>query len=122
MLTREEMVKSKTRKELKRPLYYIRTGYASEAVSRQQIWIVDSDNYETIAISDTGGYIDSEEEECFPSLESMLNAKHDKVRHPILRSKNLLMSPIFEQLERRLCLDPYQQIDAGRRTSTEQKK
>jgi hypothetical protein len=122
MLPRAKMVKSKERKELKRPLYYIRTGYAAEAVSRQQIWIIDSDNYETIAVSDTGSYIDSEEEACFPSLERMLNAKHDKERHPILRSKNLLISPIFEQLERRLCLDPYQQIDAERKTSTEQRR
>ena len=122
MLPREKMVKSKERKELMRPLYYINTGYGGDSVSRQQIWIVDEKNYETIAISDTGGYIDHEEEECFTSLQRLLNAKHNKDRHPILRSRNLLMSGIFDQIERRLCLDPYKHASGEVETSTEPKR
>ena len=108
MLTKDEMVKSKERKSLRRPLYYIKTSYGNSSVSRQQIWIVDAMNYETIAIADTGGYIDHEKEECHTTLEKLLYAHHSKDGHyPMAGKRRLLMSPILDQLEKRLCLNPY---------------
>jgi len=109
MLTREEMINSEERKTLRRPLYYVRTSYGDSAVSRQQIWIINDTNYETIAIADTGGYIDCEEESCHTTFERLINAQHDKAKHPVMYKghRRLLMSQMFDQLEKRLCLDPY---------------
>jgi hypothetical protein len=107
VLTKDEMVKSQERRSLRRPLYYIKTSYGDSSVSRQQIWIVDAMNYETIAIADTGGYIDREEEECYTTFEKLLCAYHNKDKYPIPSKRRLLMSPIFDQLEKRLCLNPF---------------
>ena len=122
MLTKDEMVKSKERKALGRPLYYFKTSYGDSSVSRQQIWIVDAMNYETIAIADTGGYIDHEKEECHTTLERLLYAHHskDSLYHNSGK-RRLLMSPIIDQLEKRLCLDPYH-TKGKELTSTVQKR
>ena len=107
MLTKDAMIKSGERKYLRRPLYYVKTSYGDSSVSRQQIWIVDAMNYETIAIADTGGYIDCEEEECYTTFEKLLYAHHNKDKYPIPSKRRLLMSQVFDQLEARLCLDPF---------------
>tara|TARA_R110002051_G_scaffold281539_1_gene343171 strand:- start:56 stop:424 length:369 start_codon:yes stop_codon:yes gene_type:complete len=122
MLTKDEMVKSKERKSLRRPLYYIKTSYGNSSVSRQQIWIVDAINYETIAVADTGGYIEHEKEECHTTLEKLLYAHHSKDGYCTMAGKKrLLMSPILDQLEKRLCLDPYHTKE-NEQTSTAQER
>jgi hypothetical protein len=101
----ELMIRSSERSNLKRPLYFVETGFnqCGDAVS-QKITALTKGEVECIAYVDYGDKISLTEHRAFPTFRSMVRATHKRIG---TRSKNLLRSEMFEQLERRLLGMPY---------------
>lgn len=98
------------RKSLKSPIYFLEQGWAEQGwLCYQKITIVDNKENEAVAYFDTGTPIEEDEEIAFTSFRAMCTARYSKVHGRNLHNKVMLRPEIYQQLERRLCLDPYAQ-------------
>ena len=114
---KKEMVEF--RKALRGPIYFVEMGWAEEDwLSYQKVSFVDAKEHETIAYFDTGSDVDAKEVLQFRSFRSMCIAQFKKDRNRNIQNNTVLRPEIFQQLERRLCLNPYERLSESDEEST----
>ena len=107
------------RKSLRSPIYFVELGWAEEDwVTYQKVTLVDAKEHETIAYHDTGDNVEEKEVLQFRSFRSMCTARFTKDKNRHMWNKTLLRPEIFQQLERRLCLNPYEKLSESEEEST----
>jgi hypothetical protein len=106
------------RQSLKSPVYFIEMGWAGQGwLCYQKVVLVDKDENEAVAYFDTGTPIEEDEEVSFRSFKAMCTARYSRDHGKNLHNKVMLRPEIYQQLERRLCLDPYQEASEEENTT-----
>jgi len=106
------------RQSLKSPVYFIEMGWAGQGwLCYQKVVLVDKDENEAVAYFDTGTSIEEDEEVSFRSFKAMCTARYSRDHGKNLHNKVMLRPEIYQQLERRLCLDPYQEASEEENTT-----
>ena len=126
-MTKDELLSNKKewvefRENLNSPVYFVEMGWSDQDwLCYQKVSIVDRDDNEAVAYFDTGTPVDSDEEVTFNSFRSMCTARFKREHGKNLHNKVMLRPEIYMQLERRLCLDPYQKESVEESTTPNDK-
>ncbi len=106
------------RKSLESPVYFLEMGWAEQGwLCYQRVSLVDKKENEAVAYFDTGTPIEENEELSFRSFRAMCTARYSRDHGKNLHNKVMLRPEIYQQLERRLCLDPYEQASEEESTT-----
>ena len=106
------------RQSLKSPVYFVEMGWAGQGwLCYQKVVLVDKDENEAVAYFDAGTSIEEDEEVSFRSFKAMCTARYSRDHGKNLHNKVMLRPEIYQQLERRLCLDPYQEASEEENTT-----
>ena len=96
------------RSQLRSPIYFVEIGWAGEEwMTSQKVTLVDAKEHETIAYYDNGDNIEARESLQFQSFRSMCTARFKKDANRNMWNRPVLCTEVFQQIERRLCLNPY---------------